>query len=228
MKILLAEDDARLGRTTQELLSYENFSVDLVEDGSEAVSMIRDCPDTDYDLILLDWMLPEISGIEVCKLLRGKYKFQGGIIFVTARGEMDDCICALDSGAADFIDKPFKIKELVARINAVCRRKNKPFVDRIFSQNGIEINSGLDTVSCGGTELCLRRKEFALFEILFVNLNHTIPRGVIFEKVWNDRLETNPESLDSHIYTLRKNLKIFPQIQIRLVKNIGYKMELEQ
>lgn len=228
MKILLVEDDAKLGQATKELLEYEHCAVDWAEDGSEAVAFVKENMDAGYDVILLDWMLPEISGIEICHLLRRKYQFQGGIIFVTAKGEVDDCVRALDMGADDFIVKPFKIKELIARINAVSRRKGKPFIDKVYSRGAIAINKDLHIVCCNGHELQLRKKEFALFEMLFVNLNNILPRTAIFEKIWSDKLDTNMESLDSHIYTLRKKLKIFPQIQIKLVKNIGYKMEIEQ
>ena len=228
MKILLVEDDAKLGQTTKELLEYEHCAVDWAEDGNEAVAFVKENMDAGYDVILLDWMLPEISGIEICRLLRQKYKIQSGIIFVTAKGEVDDCVRALDMGADDFIVKPFKIKELIARINAVSRRKGKPFVDKVYSRGAIVINKDLHIVCCHGCELQLRKKEFALFEMLFVNLNNILTRTTIFEKIWSDKLDTNMESLDSHIYTLRKKLKIFPQIQIKLVKNIGYKMEIGQ
>lgn len=228
MKILLVEDDVQLGKTTKELLTYENCSVDWAQDGAEAVSMPCGNSENNYDVILLDWMLPELSGIEICHLLRTKYNFQGGIVFITAKGELDDCVCALNTGADDFIVKPFKIKEVVARLNAVCRRKAKPFVDKTFSHGAFSINCSLNTVNGPGQELHLRKKEFELFEMLFINLGHILPRTAIFEKVWSDKMETNMESLDSHIYTLRKSLKIFPQIQIKLIKNIGYQMEIEQ
>ncbi len=228
MKILLVEDDVKLGQTTKELLEYEHCLVDWAEDGREALELVKENMDACYDVILLDWMLPEISGIEICLLLRNKYNYQGGIVFVTAKGEVDDCVHALDTGADDFIVKPFKIKELIARINAVSRRKGKPFVNKIYSRGAIEINKDLHIVCYNGHELQLRKKEFALFEMLFVNLNNVLPRTAIFEKIWGDKLDTNMESLDSHIYMLRKDLKCFPQIQIKLIKNIGYKMEVGQ
>lgn len=228
MKILLVEDDDKLGSITRELLVCENCEVDWVQTGTEATAVVKSCLEACYDVILLDWMLPELSGIEICRLLRGKYNYQGGIIFVTAKGELDDCVNALNAGADDFIIKPYKIKELVARLNAVCRRKNKPFVDQIYSKESFQINRDLNTLSYGNTEIHLRKKEFALFEMLFLNLNNTLPRTAIFEKIWSDKLDTNMESLDSHIYMLRKSLKVFPQIKITLVKNIGYKMEIAQ
>ena len=227
MKILLVEDDERLGKATQELLAYEGFEAELAQDGSEAISLMKSDAGASYDVVVLDWMLPEISGIEVCHLLRDKYNYQGGIVFVTAKGELDDCVRALDTGADDFLVKPFKIKELTARLNAVCRRKNKPFVGKVYVRGEVKINCDLKTVCCRGEELGLRKKEFALFEMLFVNLNNVLPRTALFEKIWEDKENTNMESLDSHIYTLRKKLKIFPEIKIKLIKNVGYKMEIE-
>lgn len=227
MKILLVEDDVKLGKTTRELLAYESFSVDWAENGAEAINFIKDGAAI-YDVVILDWMLPEISGIEICRLLRGKYNYQGGIIFVTAKGELDDCVRALNAGADDFVVKPYRIKELSARLNAVFRRKNKPFIDKIYNKGNVKIDANLNTVQCNGKEIRLRKKEFALFEILFINLNNILPRTTIFEKIWEDKTDTNMESLDSHIYMLRKSLKVFPEIQIKSVKNIGYKMEIKQ
>lgn len=158
MKILLVEDDVKLGKATSELLAYEGCTVDWAQDGAEAAAMVKESLSASYDIVLLDWMLPEISGVEICRLLRNKYNFQGGIIFVTAKGEVEDCVRALDTGADDFMVKPFKIKELVARINAVDRRKSKPFVDRVYARGAVEINRDLRTVYCRGREVHLRKK----------------------------------------------------------------------
>lgn len=228
MKILLVEDDVKLGEATRALLAYKKCCVDWAQNGSDALAMVKSSLESSYDVVILDWMLPEISGLEICQLLRNKYLFQGGIIFVTAKGELDDCVQALDCGADDYLVKPFKIKELIARINAVCRRKTKPFVDKIYCKNGVTLNRDISSIFYNGQKLHLRKKEFALFELLFINLNNILPRASIFEKIWDDKLDTNRESLDSHIYSLRKSLKIFPLIKIKLVKNIGYKMEIEQ
>ena len=228
MKILLVEDDIKLGEVTAELLRLEKCAVDWAHDGGEAEEYFQSALIGSYDVVLLDWMLPGLSGLELCQVLRRKYCFQGGVIFVTAKGEVEDCIRALDQGADDYVIKPFQIKELVARIRAVCRRKNKPFVDKIYVQDSIVINRNLNVVSYQDRNISLRRKEFALFELLFVNLNQVLPRETIFEKVWEDKMDTNMESLDSHIYSLRKKLKeALPQVKIKLVKNIGYVMEIE-
>ncbi|MBR4106267.1 MAG: response regulator transcription factor [Alphaproteobacteria bacterium] len=226
MRILLVEDDARLGKATQELLEYEHCEVDWEQTGSDALRCFGD-NNGQYDVVILDWMLPELSGIEVCRLLRGKYAFQGAVLFVTAKSEEEDCVEALNAGADDYVIKPFRIKELMARINALSRRKNKPYIDKIYRHSGFELNIDNKTITLGNQQLTLRKKEFELFELLFVNLGNILPRDVIFNKLWADKPDTNMESLDSHIYGLRKKLKdTFPQIQIKLLKNIGYKMEI--
>lgn len=229
MKILLVEDDTKLGKNMAELLRFENCKVDWAHDGSEAVRYFDFAQISSYDVIILDWMLPELNGLEICRILRQKYNYQGGIIFVTAKGEEEDCIRALDSGADDYVVKPFRIKELSARLKAICRRKNKPFVDKIYVQNTIMIDRRLNTVSDGNKNIILRKKEFALFELLFINCGNILPRTTIFEKIWADKMDTNMESLDSHIYSLRKKLKEkLPRIKIKLAKNIGYVMEIEK
>lgn len=148
------------------------------------------------------------------------------MFFVTARGDEDDCVKALDSGADDYVVKPFKIKELIARVRAVERRKAKPFVDSVFMRDGIVLNKNLLTVQSERGMLRLRKKEFQIFSLLFTNFNRVLPRDTIFDKVWQDSLDINLETLDAHIYNLRKKLKnSLPDLRIRLVKNIGYVLE---
>ncbi len=226
MRILLVEDDQRLGQATQELLQFEHCMVDWEQSGDEALRCFQ-LNDGKYDVVILDWMLPDLNGVEICRLLRGKYGFQGAILFVTAKSGEEDCVEALDAGADDYVVKPFRIKELMARINALSRRKTKPYVDKIYRRNNFELNRDTKTISFNDTSLTLRKKEFELFELLFINLGNVMPRDVIFDKLWADKPDTNMESLDSHIYGLRKKLKtLWPQIQIKLLKNIGYKMEI--
>lgn len=227
MKILLAEDDAKLGTAVKSLLKYEGFDVEWAENGAEAVSLFGSADEGAYDAVILDWMMPELNGLEVCRILRNKYNFQGGIIFVTAKGEEDDCVKALNLGADDYVVKPFKIKELVARINALCRRKGRLYAGGAYVKAGVKIDRERKSIAIGNRELQLRKKEFALFEMMFANLGQVLPRSVIFDKVWSEALDTNMESLDSHIYSLRKKLKaVLPEITLKSIKNLGCIMEV--
>ncbi|MFI3241436.1 MAG: response regulator transcription factor [Alphaproteobacteria bacterium] len=227
MKLLLVEDDLKLGSVIKKLLELEHFIVDWAKDGSEALELFNQVKDNIYDVVILDWMLPELSGIEVCKIIR-RQEYQGGIIFLTAKDGLDDCVLGLETGADDYISKPFEIKELVARINAVYRRKAKPFVDKVILKQGIVLDSKILKVSYNNIDLKLSKKEFAIFEMLFVHLGKTILRTSIFERIWEDKYETSEASLDTHIYTLRKKIKkVTDLIKIELNKGVGYVMEIK-
>lgn len=230
MKLLLVEDDLKLGAVVQQLLILEGHQTDWAHDGAEALRYVADNKADVYDVVLLDWMLPEMNGIELCKHLRGdKYAYQGGIIFLSARDSVEDKIIGLESGADDYMVKPFQIKELQARIKAVSRRQSKPFIDSKYSRRSIMVDKNLHQIEFNGKKIDLSRKEFELFDLLFANQKNIIPRATIFERIWREKLDTAPASLDSHIYMLRKKLKIFDgKINIRMVKNIGYVMEIAE
>ena len=228
MKLLLVEDDLKLGAAQKELLEISEFDVVWATDGKEALNDFKTAATDTFDIIILDWMLPEISGLEICKILRSdKYNYQGGIIFVTAKDALDDCLNGLESGADDYIVKPFENKELVARIKAVNRRKSKPYIDNIYKKDNLAINNNLLTLSCGEQTLQLTKREYDLFKILFVNCGQTILRSTIIEKVWPDNLDISESSLDSYIYLLRKKLASFnPPLAVKSVKSVGYYLEI--
>lgn len=229
MKLLLVEDDSKLGRAQKELLEIAGFEVTWAKNGKQALEDFEDARQNSFEVVILDWMLPEISGIEICKILRGpKFNYQGGILFVTAKDGLDDCVKGLETGADDYIVKPFQNKELVARINSVNRRKSRPFIDHTYQKNAVTLNYNLLSVTSGNQVLTLSRREFDLFKLLFVNQGQIIPRSTILEKVWADNLEITDSSIDSYIYLLRKKLaKLNVKITIKSVKNIGCLMEVK-
>lgn len=231
MRLLLAEDDLKLGGLVKSLLELSGFEVEWAKDGKEALDLIDEAAASSYDVIILDWMLPEISGIEICRLLRNprKYNYQGGIIFLTARDGTDDCVAGLESGADDYLVKPFENKVLIARVNALGRRKGRPFVDGVYTKSGIEMNAKTGVLRLGEYELKLSRREQEVFQILFVNSGQIILRETIMDKVWSDNPDISPASLDAYIYILRRKIrKITDKVQIKLVKGIGYVLEIER
>ncbi len=231
MRLLLAEDDLKLGGLVKSLLELSGFEVEWAKDGKEALDLIDEAAASSYDVIILDWMLPEISGIEICRLLRNprKYNYQGGIIFLTARDGTDDCVAGLESGADDYLVKPFENKVLIARVNALGRRKGRPFVDGVYTKFGIEMNAKTGVLRLGDHELKLSRREQEVFQILFVNSGQIILRETIMDKVWSDNPDISPASLDAYIYILRRKIrKVTDKVQIKLVKGIGYVLEIER
>lgn len=228
MKLLLVEDNLKLGRLQKELLELSDFEVVWATDGKTALADFKTAAADAFDVVILDWMLPEISGLEICKILRSdKYGYQGGIIFVTAKDALDDCLCGLEAGADDYIVKPFENKELIARIKAVNRRKAKPYVDDIYKKSGFAINNNLLTLSYGERVLHLTKREYNMLKILFINCGQTILRSSLIEKVWPDNLDISESSLDAYIYLLRKKLAAFNRnIHIKSVKNVGYYLEI--
>ena len=229
MQILLVEDDKNLGQGIKTLLEIDGYQVTLAENGAEAIDEFK-FGTAQYDVVLLDWMLPEFSGIEVCKWLRDikKGHYTGGIVFLTAKSELDDCVQALEVGADDYITKPFEIRELKARIRAVLRRKNKPYVDNVYEAKGYVLDCTQNTLSNGAETLNFSKTEFKILQIFFINNGKTILRETLFEKVWGDNLEISGANLDSYIYNLRKKLKIWQdKMQITLLKNIGYTLEFK-
>ena len=224
--IFCVEDDAGIREIEIYTLKSTGFTARGFADGAAFFeTLAKEKP----SLVILDVMLPGEDGVEILKRLKAApATCDIPVIMATAKGMEYDKVQSLDLGADDYIVKPFQTKELTARINAVCRRKTKPFMDSIFRRQAISLNRSLHSVSHNGKELSLGRKEFELFSLLFINQNNIIPRATIFEKVWNDRPDTSPASLDSHIYLLRKKLKPFcDKIKIRLIKNVGYLMEIE-
>ena len=228
MRLLVVEDDIKLGAVQKELLELAGFEVVWATDGKQALDEFYIAKDNSFDVIILDWMLPEISGLELCKILRSsKYNYQGGIIFVTAKDSLEDCLKGLEVGADDYLVKPFANKELVARIKALGRRKARPYVDNIYKKNTVSIDNNLLKVTVDGTSLQLTKREFELFSLLFINQGHIIPRSAILEKVWSNNLDVSESSLDSYVYLLRKKLAIFSSIiSIKSVKNVGYSLEI--
>ncbi|WP_335494420.1 response regulator transcription factor [Neobacillus niacini] len=222
VNILLAEDDVRLGKLITHLLQKEFHRVDWVKDGREAYQYARL---SHYDVIILDWMLPGENGLSVCKKLREK-GIQSGIIFVTAKDANDNIISGLDSGADDYIVKPFEFNELLARIRAISRRKEKKLEDVIRIHNFI-LNVTIHELKRNDEIIELSKKEYQLLELLMRNHNQVITREVLFEKLWGYDTEVSDNALDALVKLVRKKIDL-PEGRsfIQNVRGIGYKVRM--
>ncbi|MED3662857.1 response regulator transcription factor [Ureibacillus sp. FSL K6-8385] len=220
MNILFAEDDEHLGKMVYHLLKKEYGRVDWVKDGQSAYDYAMF---TDYDVIILDWMMPELSGLEVCKRLR-ENGYNGGILFLTAKDSVEDVVEGLDSGADDYLIKPFKFEELVARIRALSRRVDKPF-EETLTFDDLELNLNTHEVKRNGKVIELSKKEYELLELLLRNKHQVLPREMIIERIWGFDAEITDNALDALVKLLRKKVDVpgKPSI-IKNVRGVGYKL----
>lgn len=201
MLLLLAEDDKRLGNLVVHMLKKEKHQVDWVQNGEDALLFAKN---SNYDLIILDWMMPKKDGITVCKELRS-HGYDGAILMVTAKDGLDDRVKGLDYGADDYIVKPFEFAELFARIRALQRRISKPLVqDEILNFGSIQLNVVTHVVEKNGQEIQLTPKEYQLLELFLRNPNQTLPRDLLIDRIWGYDAEVNSNNLDALVRLLRK------------------------
>lgn len=223
MLILLAEDDPKIAKLLIHLFNKDGYQVDYASDGVEAM-MYLDM--NTYDVVILDWMMPELSGLEVCKNLR-KRDYNGGILMLTAKDALEDKITGLETGADDYLVKPFEYRELLARVNALGRRSTKKIaVDEVkIGEFRIERQSKM--IYYKDRPIVLSNKEYQLFTLLLENNNQTVTREVIIDRIWGIDQEVSQNNLDAFIRLLRKKVESETQKNIILnVRGIGYKVEV--
>ena len=213
--ILIVEDEQNLARFIELELTHENYTVDIENDGKvgldKALSKL-------YDLYILDLMLPNINGLEICRQIRQKTTTP--IIIITAKSETYDKVAGLDYGADDYIVKPFDIEELLARIRAVLRRQ--PDKD-VLDINGIIIDKDAFKVTVNGHQLELTKTEYDLLYVLAENRNHVMQREQILDHVWGYNSEVETNVVDVYIRYLRNKLKPFnKEKSIETVRVVGY------
>ncbi|HJV17616.1 MAG TPA: response regulator transcription factor [Bacillales bacterium] len=220
MRILLAEDDVRLGKLMIHMLMKEFHLVDWVKTGKDAYEHAFL---SFYDVIILDWMLPKETGLSVCKRLREK-GIKSGILFVTAKDGNKDIVSGLDSGADDYIVKPFEFNELLARIRAISRRKEKMF-EEIITIDLFTINLNTHEFTKNDIKIDFSKKEFQLLELLMRNCNQVITRELLFEKLWGYDTEVSNNALDALVKLVRKKIDEpdAPSF-IQNIRGVGYKV----
>ncbi|MGE7946909.1 response regulator transcription factor [Lysinibacillus sp. NPDC093688] len=220
MKILLAEDDARLRRNIVHMFKKEFHNVTEAENGQEALDHTLT---EKYDLVILDWMMPYVSGIQVCQQLRNT-GFNGSILMLTAKDDTEDIIKGLDSGADDYIVKPFKIEELLARVRALLRRKDK-VIEQVIQIDQLQLNVDSRVFLYNNEVVDLTKNEFLLLEYLFINKGRVLTREQICIYIWGYDYDVSNNSLDALVKLVRKKIDDSQsKSRIQNVRGIGYKL----
>ena len=218
MRLLYAEDEEDLNRIVTKKLTEEGFSVDSCFDGKEAIDNVQF---TEYDAAILDIMMPHADGFAVLKELR-KLKKNTPVLFLTARDSIEDRVTGLDSGANDYLVKPFSFEELLARIRVLTREKHN-LTENILSIGDLELNLSSHIVTRGGTEINLTSKEYQLLEYLLYNKEKVLSREKIENHIWNYDYEGGTNVIDVYIRYLRKKIDDgFPTKLIHTVRGAGY------
>src|SRR5665647_24775 len=221
MRILLAEDESAIAGFIKEGLEEEGFAVDVACNGRQALEMAIDNID-EYDIFLLDWMLPGLSGIDICRSIRKENKTVP-VIFLTAKDTVDDTIFALEAGANDYLKKPFAFEELLARIRVLLRNKEGEQI--IFEAGDIVLNTEVHMVTKNGQPVELTQKEFALLEYLLRSKGKVCRRTRIIEKIWDIHFDKDTSVIDVFINSLRKKLDApGKESFIQTIRGLGYRV----
>jgi phosphate regulon transcriptional regulator PhoB len=225
-KILVVDDEPDLVELVSYNLKKEGFKVFTAPDGEDALDKVRKGP---FDLIILDLMLPGIQGVELCRMLRSNPKTEAiPIIMLTAKGEVSDRIRGLETGADDYMAKPFSPKELVARVKAILRRTGEgPTKDKVISIGNLHIDRETYTVTKGTAPLHLSATEFKLLLFLAERKGRVFSREQLLDAVWKDESFVEPRTVDVHIRRLRTQIEDDPSdpVYIRTRRGVGYYVE---
>jgi two-component system phosphate regulon response regulator PhoB len=224
--VLVVEDEDALATLLQYNLEKEGYRVILAGDGEEALILVQEeLP----DLVVLDWMLPKVSGIEVCRRLRQRNESRNlPILMLTARGEESDRVRGLDTGADDYVVKPFAMSELTARIRAVMRRIRPGLADDRVTCGDIVMDRVAHRVKRGGSEVHLGPTEFRLLDHLMQHPGRVFSREQLLDAVWGSDVYVEARTVDVHIGRLRKALNGKADADpIRTVRSAGYSLDLE-
>ncbi len=221
MKILSIEDEKEINTYLKTHLENNGFNVDIAETAEGGLFLAHS---NDYDLILLDLNLPDKNGIEVCKELRLKEN-NVPIIILSVNSDTQDVVSLLNSGSDDYLIKPFKITELIARIHALCRRP-RTINHEILSYNNLTLNINKQVVKINDKKIYLTRKEFSLLEYLLRNKGSVVSRAKILENVWDQEADIFSNTIETHVLNLRKKLnKYYNKSLIKTYSGRGYAIE---
>ena len=223
-KILIAEDELNMRKGLKDNLEFEGYQVDCASDGEEAIEFLKK---GNYNLIILDVMMPKVSGFDVCKSAR-KMGIETPVIFLTAKGEEIDKVLGLELGADDYVTKPFSLRELLARIKAILRRsENKNSESGTTHKIGkLQVNFSAYSATLKGKNIGMSHKEFEILNYLWKNKNNTISRDDLLNEVWGYEESPTTRTVDNFILKLRQKIEEdsnHPKI-ILTVHGVGYKL----
>ncbi|MDX6369526.1 MAG: two-component system, OmpR family, response regulator MprA [Gaiellaceae bacterium] len=221
MKILVVDDERAVRESLRRALELEGYEIELAADGQEALQRLEGNGESQPDAVLLDVLMPNMDGLEVCRRLRRSGN-RVPVLMLTARDEVENRVAGLDAGADDYVTKPFALEELVARVRALLRRTS---VDdhEVLRFADLELDPGTREVRRGGEPIDLTRTEFALLELFLTNPRQVLTRSIIFERVWGYDFGFASNSLDVYIGYLRRKTEIGgkPRL-IQTVRGVGY------
>jgi two-component system phosphate regulon response regulator PhoB len=222
-KIFIIEDETSIIQLVQHNLEKDGFIVSSAINGNEG---LKDLKKFEPNLLLLDWMLPDLSGIEICKSIRKNTSFKNlPVIMLTAKGEEEDKIKGLDSGADDYLTKPFSYNELLARIKAILRRSDPKTVSDTLEFNDLRLDRLEKRVFRDSIEIKLGPTEFRLLEFFLTNPKRVFSRDQILENVWPNNINVETRTIDVHVRRLRKSININNNKElIRTVRSSGYSL----
>ena len=224
MRIALLEDELEQALHIQTILSERGHQCDHFPSGQAFLSAVLH---RSYDLLILDWQIPDTTGIEVLEHVRSQLNWQIPVVFLTQRDSEADIVRALDAGADDYLCKPAREAELVARINALARRTNPDNEKELLSYGPFQINTQLRTIELRGDPLTLTDKDFDLSLFLFQNQGRLLTRDMLLERVWGMANDINTRTVDTHMSRLRRRLGLNPEngFRIKTIYQRGYRLE---
>ena len=223
MRLLVVEDEKKVARFIKKGLEEEGYAVDLAFDGEEGLAMVLDQV---HDLIILDIALPKIDGLQVLKKLRER-KVPAPVLLLTVRATIEDKVLGLDSGADDYLSKPFAFQELLARVRALLRRKAE-VGPPLLQVEDLVLDPARHLVTRGGERIDLTSKEFALLEYLLRNAGRVVTRAMISEHVWNYDFDTETNVIDVYVNYLRRKIDSGGEKKlIHTVRGSGYVLKSE-
>lgn len=221
MQVLIVEDEIRLADALGQIMKEAKYIVDIVNDGSDGLGYALT---GQYDVIVLDVMLPGRSGFEIARELRAQ-KIETPVIMLTAKDEVGDRVMGLDSGADDYMTKPFAPEELLARIRALSRRQGKVILEELQFQD-LTLNLSTNDLWCSDKSIHLGYKEFEILKILMSNPKSIISKEMLINKVWGADSEAEDNNVEAYISFLRKKFQFLKsKVRIGTVRKVGYRLE---